>query len=102
MNKYQQLLDILNEPVLTMDATNNERLALVEVLKEFGKEVRRSPQVTNEIAYKIAGLLATDYARSLKHGDPLTDILFLAGELEIAPENSDDLREELMQKISKL
>lgn len=53
-------------------------------------------------AYGIAGLMATDYARNLKTGDRIDEILSIAGELEIYPDNAEELRGELIAKITAL
>jgi len=80
----------------------NQRDLLVEALKDLASNLARNPKKDAEIAYYIAGLLATDYARTLKPGDPIDEILTIAGELEINPDNAIELRSELVQKINSL
>lgn len=53
-------------------------------------------------AYDIAGLMATKHARALSADDPIDEILTIAGELEINPENAEELRKELVDKIKAL
>lgn len=102
MNRYEELFQILNEPDLSNNETIDERQALVSVLKEFGEILADDSQRATDIAYSIAGLMATDYARQLPDDDPISEVLAIAGELEIMPENSNELLEELKEKIGKL
>lgn len=66
------------------------------------------PQLNGEIseavktAYEITGLMNTDFAQSLDTSDPINEILTIAGELEVNPDNADDLRKELIVKIREL
>lgn len=53
-------------------------------------------------AYDIAGLMATKYAQSLDASDPIDEFFTIAGELEVNPVNADELRTELINKISLL
>lgn len=55
-----------------------------------------------EVAYNIAGLAATDFARLLDSADPIDEILTIAGELEVNPKNAEVLRNELVEKIRQL
>ena len=50
-------------------------------------------------AYEIAGLMSTDYGQSLSSSDPIDEILTIAGELEINPNDAESLRKELIEKI---
>lgn len=52
--------------------------------------------------YEIAGLMSTDFAQSLGSSDPIDEILTIAGELEIHPDNAEELRLELIEKIQAL
>ena len=47
-------------------------------------------------------MLSSDFAQTLKDDDPLVEIMIIAGELEIAPENTLELTRELIQKIEAL
>ncbi|MCX4098027.1 hypothetical protein [Nocardia sp. alder85J] len=57
---------------------------------------------TFDAAYDLAGLMTTDYVRSLPDDDPLLGILALAGELEIKPPGSEKLAREIAAKIATL
>lgn len=102
MNKYEQLFDKLNNPVLIKDETQKLRLLLISVLKDFAYALERNPGSGTEIAYKIAGIMATEFARCLNENDTIDEILTIAGELEVNPQNADELREELIKKIDML
>lgn len=50
------------------------------------KQVERQnqhPEESEALAYELAGLLSTDFARSLSDDDPLKKVLDLAGNLEL-------------------
>ena len=52
----------------------------------LGQRLHNLPQSDakrTKIAYEIAGLLSTSYARSLSEGSPYEEILTLAAELEV-------------------
>ncbi|MBM3210133.1 hypothetical protein FJZ39_02230 [Candidatus Saccharibacteria bacterium] len=97
MNNYDKLFTSLNE----RRPSEYESL-LISVLQEFSTQLVKNPEKDTEIAYNIAGLMATDYARTLPQGSLLDEIFTIAGELEIDPEDRDALREELIQKIDLL
>ena len=102
MNEYNDLYHLLNEPDLTVNKKGEERRSLIGVLKKLADDLRLNQGEYASIAYSIAGLLATDYARNLKPNDPISEVLFLAGELEIGPPNADELLRELVQRIENL
>lgn len=54
------------------------------------------------VAYTIAGLMGTDFARSLGAHDDLANIFTIAGELEVDPPNRNELAGELVQCIQAL
>lgn len=54
------------------------------------------------VAYNLAGLMATDYVRSLPSNDPVVEALSLAGELEIKPANAEALAKLLTEEIARL
>lgn len=55
-----------------------------------------------DAAYSIAGLAGTDFVRSLDPIDPIDEIFTIAGELEINPDDSENLRKEIIDKIRSL
>lgn len=91
-----QLFANLNDPSTFKVA----REQLIVTLKGLGDELEQSIEDSASIAYKIAGFMATKYARSLEEGSPIDEILTIAGELEVNPDNVDELRQELIAKIS--
>ena len=78
------------------------RKSIIEYIKDQKHYFESLTKETYVAAYQLAGLMATDYAASLSDTDPVIDILSLAGELEIAPSDSDDLRNDILRKIIAL
>ncbi|HMI08990.1 MAG TPA: hypothetical protein VK497_01155 [Candidatus Saccharimonadales bacterium] len=78
------------------------RSELTLYLKSLLSILADNPELTPQIAYTIAGMMATDYARSLQDDDPLAEIMTIAGELETSPNNASELTHELAQKIRVL
>ena len=98
MNR-EELFSHLNTPPLF---TSENRRVLVAFLKDQASIITAHPELTTRIAYGIAGILATDFARNLPEDDPVDEILTIAGELEVAPEDTKSLRSELIEKINML
>lgn len=96
---YNELFSKLNTP--STPSLENRR-DLVKFLKDSVVTLRLHPESTARVAYSIAGLFATDFARNLPEGDPIDEILTIAGELEIDPEDAEHLRNELIEKIDTL
>ncbi len=84
------------------ELTPSEKNRLVLELKKIAATLQAHPEQAPNIAYSIAGLMAADFARKLPPDDPIDEILTIAGELEINPDNADRLRMELVQKIKML
>ena len=78
------------------------RKNVVNFLKDQVISLRNEPERVSEVAYSIAGLMATDFARNLNKDDPLDTITAIAGELEINSSDSDELRKELIDAIEAL
>lgn len=78
------------------------RQRLVQILRDKASELQSNPDDYAEIAYQIAGFLATNFAQQLSSDDPIDEILTIAGELETSPDNAVELRKELLQKINSL
>lgn len=98
-NNYDNLfrsLDTLN------DTSQDSKEELISFLRGEATKLRLHPERSIEIAYTITGLLATNFARALPENDPIDEILTIAGELEVNPENADELRDELIRKIGAL
>lgn len=81
---------------------DDAREKLVRFLKSQLARLDNDTPDAVQAAYEIAGLMATDFARTLNTSDPVDEILTIAGELEINPDNAPELREELIEKISRL
>jgi hypothetical protein len=86
----------------TLPPTAKDRAMMSSFLKEQATAFRAHPDQTTRIAYAIAGMLATRFARNLPEDDPIDEILTIAGELEVNPDNASDLRKELLTKIDAL
>lgn len=93
--------DIFHE-IDSLDKTH-ARLTLVAYLKDATTEqLGNDPEQRVSAAYKIAGLMATDFAQSLDPSDPINEIFTIAGELEINPPEATELHRELIDKINSL
>lgn len=88
------------------DAINNDphnaRSRLIAYLKSQTSLLNTTDTKSIDCAYRIAGLAATDFARTLDPNDPIDEIFTIAGELEINPPDADELRKELLEKIQAL
>lgn len=93
---YESLFDSLN------NEAHNSRVELLRYLTQAASDLRTSTDTTQQTAYNIAGLMATDFARSLPDDDPIEEIFTIAGELELMPQNHEQLRDELITKIAAL
>lgn len=82
--------------------TKTARVELIKYLKDQLAVFEVISDNTFDVAYNLAGLLATDYVRALNDNDPISSILGLAGELEIRPPNAEDLCREMVAEISNL
>lgn len=78
------------------------RQVLVAHLRDQANTLRQQPDRTIDIAYSIAGIMATDYARSLNDNDPISEILTIAGELESNPTDAAQLKNELLTAADRL
>lgn len=65
---------------------SRKRLLLEHVQEQLEKQ-KSNPELSRDIAYGIAGLMATHAAQSLSEGDPLRKALDLAGQLELPEEH---------------
>ena len=93
--------DIFRE--INSSDTEHARLTLVAYLKDVVVEkLNKEPEQAANTAYKVAGLMATDFARSLEPSDPINEIFTIAGELEINPPETSELHRELVDKINSL
>jgi hypothetical protein len=81
---------------------NKARQDIITFMKEEMCHFASLSDDTYRSAYTLAGLMATDYVRTLPEEDPIVDILSAAGELEITPPESEDLRKEILQKVESL
>ena len=88
---YEKLYDVSD--------AGKARHEVIAFIKQEMRNFITLSEDTYKSAYALAGLMATDYVRSLPESDPIVDLLDTAGELEIAPPNSEDLRKDILQKI---
>lgn len=80
------------------DQLDDESLPIEErkrILRNFLKHQvalrRRHPERSRQLAYEIAGLLATATGTRLASDDPLMEVLLLAGELELPESVRDEM-----------
>ncbi len=78
------------------------RQNVIAFLKAHIDALRSDSDKSSEIAYVIAGHMATKFAQGLEEDDALIIVMTIAGELEVNPSNSDELRHHLIQAIEKL
>jgi hypothetical protein len=78
------------------------RAIVINLLKQFEGVITRDSTQRTMYAYKIAGLMASDFYKTLLLDDPLQEIFTIAGELEINSQNADKLTQELIDKIAAL
>lgn len=81
---------------------NSKRAELMTYLKDSVNELPDNDDERREIAYNIAGLLSTDFARNLSENDILEEILTLAGELEIPNQHNNKKWLQLINLVNKL
>lgn len=63
----------------------------------------RSPDDGERLAYDIAGLLSLNFVRQLPDNDPISDVLALAGQLELPESHRDpDATWAALQKLVTL
>jgi len=78
------VLDQNNDPEIT-------RSYFVDFLSGLLPDLESDQLSSSQIAYSIAGMLSSDFAQKLSDDDPLMEIMTIAGELEVAPENTPEL-----------
>jgi len=81
------------------DGSSDKREVLIIYLRNSIESLVGDPELRAKIAYDIAGLMSTSYALSLKDGDPIEEILTLAGELEA---NDSDVTEDKWKQLVTL
>lgn len=87
---------------MNTESSSETRDNVISFLRYCGNSLKSGQDSAAIIAYSIAGLMATDYVKSLPSDDPLNEILVIAGELEIDPENKEALKNELIRAIDQL
>jgi hypothetical protein len=78
------------------------RVIVINFFKQFESVVTRDSSQRTMYTYEIAGLMESDFYKTLLPDDPLQEIFTIAGELEINPEDADELTQELIDKIAAL
>ncbi|HMH70019.1 MAG TPA: hypothetical protein VK502_01345 [Candidatus Saccharimonadales bacterium] len=87
---------------LERDNTMTTRQHLIGFLDDVLLTLKSDKQAAPMVAYEIAGMLSTHFSRSLPEGDPLLEIMIIAGELEVESEDTEELTQELIKKIEAL
>lgn len=88
---------------LNTEQSLKNRSAILSFLRYCNVELKTGKTHPEHIAYSIAGLMATDYARTLPEDDPISTILAIAGELEVNdPADKDELKNELITAIDSI
>lgn len=82
--------------------SNTQRQELIAYLKASIDTLPEDEGDRRTVAYEIAGLLSTHFAKSLDSHDTLDEILTLAGELEVPDENDAGKWAEFYKLIQKL
>jgi hypothetical protein len=87
-----------------LDGTDSTtaRREFIGYLQTASQKIESDKASAPKVAYSIAGMFATDFAHNLDENDPLTEIMTIAGELEINPNDVEELRRELVRKICEL
>lgn len=99
MENYDKQFQLLDKAT-SLDTARQE---FTTFLKTEAENLRVHPEDTIQIAYHIAGMLATNSARLIEQAnDPIDEILTIAGELEVNPPEASILRDELLAKIDAL
>lgn len=99
MANYDKQFQSLNKAT----SLETARQEFIDFLKTEAENLRTRPEDTIQIAYHIAGMLATNSARLIEQtNDPIGEILTIAGELEVNPPEASTLRDELLTKIDVL
>lgn len=96
--EQNKLFDQLNS---TENFASRQRIA-IEYLQEWASILEQDASQDTQAAYSIAGLMATEFAQQLPPESPIDEILIIAGELEVNPEDSEKLHQELIMKIRSL
>jgi len=80
------------------------RQNLVGFLKSQVQAYKDNPEMGEQIAYSIVGMMSDDFVRSLPDDDPCMQIMEMAGELELPAEHRSDSAnwDNLIQKIEDL
>lgn len=78
------------------------RLIVIHFLKDTALALSKAGKDPIAGAYDITGLTGSNFFQALPPGDPLEEIFTIAGELEINPQNADELTQELIDKIAAL
>ena len=78
MKNSAEVFNELNSPKV-----KNGRTTLKTYLQEAVAYQQQHPDEAHETAYRLAGLMATDFVTKLSEDDPYVEILALAGEFEL-------------------
>lgn len=92
----------IHENLYDVEDLEKSRQLVVSYIKNQKKYFTVLNDDTYVAAYRLAGLMATDYIRGLAEDDPIVPLLVIAGELEIKPDDSNKLMTELYNGIETL
>lgn len=101
-NTIMENNDNIHEKLYNIEDLERSRQLVLDYVKEQQKYFTVLNDDTYLAAYKLAGLMATDYIRSLPENDPVVPLLDIAGELEVKPKESQQLMVELHNGIEAL
>jgi hypothetical protein len=76
-------IEKLHNSLNTESHSSIQRSNLIDYLKIAVKTLPEDDNARHDFAYDVAGLLSTNFAKSLDRNDPLEYVLTMAGELEI-------------------
>jgi hypothetical protein len=90
------------EELDTLNVSDAKRLLLEHLIERVEYQSTHETE-SRDIAYALAGLMATTFIASLPKDDPYVEILSLAGELELPERHrSDATWEELRNRVNML
>lgn len=94
-----KIFDFLNNEQI---ADTEKRSALIRYIQERAELYRNSMYRPEDIAYNLAGLMATEYFKKLNEDDPIEDVLTRAGDLELPQPHQTEDWPTLLQLIDNL
>lgn len=85
---------------LDSDAPESERRRLLYdyLINQLSRQ-KEKPEDSEVIAYEIAGLLSTTLATAMDEDDPLLQVLYMAGQLELPEHQRGNANWEMLERL---